>query len=125
MFKNLMSFAMVRTNTQALGFYLAYSLIAILIGGIFGGIGAVVAVPAVHQGFAEGVRVGAKWGAISVLPYILFINLAIVVKKKLGIGYYILSLVSLILAIIAGALLGLIPAAFMTTRQGLVKQAEE
>jgi hypothetical protein len=112
---------MVRTGKQALGFYIVYSLIAMLIVGLVGMIGYVAMGLAGEprtftQSYEVGHKIGATWGIISLLPYVLFISTAIVVKKKLGIGYYVLCLVNLILTILAGPILGLMPVAFMTTR---------
>jgi len=114
MFKGLTTFEMARSPLQAFGFYLFYFLIGILIGGLVGAM-ATMAMHADTQqdAFAEGLR----WGTIFAVPYTLAISLTIVVKKKLGPGYYVLALVCGVLGLAGGALLGLIPAAFMTTRQ--------
>ena len=122
MFKDLMSFATVRTPIQALGFYIVYLLIGILIGGLFGGIGGIVVNPSQA---ASALAVGAKWGQLASLPYVLILAVTIVVKKKLGLGYYVLSLTGPLLALFGGAILGLIPVAFITTRQVQQEQPAE
>jgi hypothetical protein len=113
MFKDLMSFEMVRTPVQALGFYIAYLLIGILIGALLGGVGATV----MGATGSNAAAVGLQWGAISAIAYSFVIGAVIVVKKKLGLGYYALFLLGAVLAIFGGGILGLLPAAFLTTRQ--------
>jgi hypothetical protein len=115
MFKDLMAFAMVRTPLQAFGFYIVYFLIGLLVGALGGTLGG--AFTGVAPG-ADSFAVGAKWGLVFVVPYVLLVGLIVAFNKKLGLGYYVLALVGAILAVLGGGLLGLIPAAFMTTRQG-------
>lgn len=98
------------------GFYIVYFLIGLLVGALGGTLGGAV------TGAAPGpdsFAVGLKWGIFFVVPYVLIVGLVIPFKKKLGLGYYVLGLVGGIVAVYGGGLLGLIPAAFMTTRQTL------
>lgn len=114
MFKGLTTFEMARSPLQAFGFYIFYFVIGVLIGAVVGALGSAVMHAETQQAaFDEGLR----WGTIFAVPYVLAIALTIVVKKKLGPGYYVLAVVCGLLGLAGGALLGLIPAAFMTTRQ--------
>ncbi|MFI4919909.1 MAG: hypothetical protein ACHP65_10185 [Legionellales bacterium] len=122
MFKGLMSFAMVRTPVQALGFYIVYLLIGMLIGGLAGAIGGIVMGPSPGS---SSIEVGLKWGMLANIPYVLAIGAVIVAKKKLGLGYYVLALVGAIVAIFGGSMFGLIPAAFITTRKVRHEQPAE
>ena len=113
MFSNLTAFAMVRTGKQALGFYIVYLVIAIIVGGIAGGLGGLITSAAQEP---VDMQVGVKWGAAAAVVYVILIGMIIVIRKKLGIGYVILALVGGLLALVGGGVLGLIPAALMTTR---------
>ncbi len=113
MFSNLTAFAMVRTGKQALGFYIVYLVIAIIVGGIAGGLGGLITSAAQEP---VDMQVGVKWGAAAAVVYVILIGMIIVIRKKLGIGYVILALVGGLLALLGGGVLGLIPAALMTTR---------
>ncbi|HUW97477.1 MAG TPA: hypothetical protein VMV40_01355 [Acidiferrobacter sp.] len=113
MFKGLLSFGMVRTPLQAFGFYVAYLLVGVLIGALAGGLSAVAGGTPGVSNFALGLRYGAVAGTI----YVAAIGITVVAKKNLGFGYYLLALLGAIMALFGGALLGLIPVAFMTTRQ--------
>jgi hypothetical protein len=108
-----MSFAMVRTPLQALGFDIVYFLIGLLVGAFGGTLGG--AVTGAAPG-ADSFAVGLRWGVFFVVPYVLFMGLVIPFIKKLGLGYYVLGLVGGIVAVYGGAFIGLIPATFMTTR---------
>jgi hypothetical protein len=114
MFKGLMSFEMTRTGVQALGFYIVYFLIGLLIGGLAGTISGLVVEhdASAEARFAEGLR----WGIMAVIPYVLAMGLTVVIKKKLGLGYYALCIVCACVAAYGGAFIGLMPIAFMTTR---------
>ena len=113
MFSNLTAFAMVRTGKQALGFYIVYLVIAIIVGGIAGGLGGLITSAAQEP---VDMQVGVKWGAAAAVVYVILIGMIIVMRIKLGIGYVILALVGGLLALLGGGVLGLIPAALMTTR---------
>ncbi|MFA5840078.1 MAG: hypothetical protein WC890_05410 [Candidatus Margulisiibacteriota bacterium] len=110
MFKNLGDLAYKRVGWEILGFYLAYLgliiLLAILIGAIGGSMGVIDA--------GGGIQLGTIVAVISclVLSFLL-------IQKKNALGnfpYILLAILSGILAVIGGGLLGLIPIAYLSSR---------
>jgi len=104
-----------RSFIQALGFYLAYLFLFALLGALAGTIqGVVIPEASFEAGYMSGVRIGAL---LSVVVSPLFALLVLYQKKQLNnFGYIILVVVSGILAGFGGFLMGLIPVAFLTTR---------
>ena len=114
MFRKLTQFDYRRSTTEAIGFYLAYLLFLALIAGL---ITAVVA-----RNFNESVVIGARI-AVIVSPMISFFVLY--KKKRLkNFGYLLLIVLSGILAMLLGLLLGLIPAAYLTTLESATNDFE-
>ena len=113
MFKNLSYFSMKRTGKQAVGFYLAYFVLLVLIAGIAGGI------TGVFMGSAQAVQqVAIKVGTGTVTIVCLFLGYKILDAKK-RIGNYpdmVLVCLSGACALMGGALLGLLPLAYLTTK---------
>lgn len=124
MFKNLFDFTYQRTVKEAFGFYIAYLLLILISGVILGGAlgGFFVAEDTFEAGYDFGVKIGIIFAVI----VCLYISISLVVKKKLytNFGFVLLSLCSGILALIGGALLGLIIPAFFTTRQVMIEKTE-
>lgn len=111
MFGRLSDFGHQRSMVQALGFYLAYLVAGIALLALIGGIAGLV-VPGF--GFDGGLTLGTI-GAIIMSPVLSLLILR--AKGLLGhIGFLLLVLVSGGLAAVGGLLLGLIVAAFLTTR---------
>lgn len=112
MFKSLMDFGYKRTIKQAIGFYLAYFTLTVLISALVAGI---VALIINSDSFGFGVRIG---NIVAILMSVL-LSLLVVNKKKLfnNFWYVVLIIISGLLAILLGALAGLIPAAYLTTKQ--------
>ncbi len=110
MFSQLTNFGYERTGKQALGFYLAYLLLVLLVGGIAGGIAGVITGGEDHEFL---MRVG---GGIAILVCLL---LAVLVVSAKGLWSSFLALLLVLaaggLAAVLGALLGLIPVAYLST----------
>ena len=107
MFKKLFDLGYKRNTTEALEFYLVY-FVLILIGS------AVVTYLIGAQDFQRGLRAGTFFAATIVLA----LSLVILSKRRLvsHLNYLLLGLFSVVLAVIGGALLGLIPLAVLSTK---------
>ncbi len=114
MFKTLTDLGMKRTGKQALGFYLAYLLLFMVVGGLLGGVAGLSGVNSGSGGFDTGMRLGVT------VSVILSLGLSILIlrakKKQNSFGLILIALLSGLLAILGGGLLGLIPVAFLTTK---------
>jgi len=110
-FTNLTDFAYKRTTKQALGFYLAYLLLIIILGALSG---VLAGLALGENSYAIGLRVGNMVAILSVLV----LSFVILHKKSLfkNFSLIIIALLSGVLAIIGGGLLGLIPAAYLTKK---------
>ena len=113
MFSNLTDFSYQRTGKQAVGFYFAYLGMLLVCGFLVGFVWAIVT--GIND-FAVSVRVGQVLGVIAVLTLSF-----LVLKNKKLIGefkYILLLLLSGVLAIFGGGLIGLILVAYLTTQKG-------
>jgi len=112
MFKNLTNFVYKRNVKEAIGFYIAYLVLVILVAMVLGGIFELVTG---DESFEFGLRIG------NVVAIIASVGLFFLILKKKNLmgrfGYIILGLISGLLAFYGGGLLGLIPVAFLTTRE--------
>lgn len=110
MFNHLVDFGFKRSVWQAVGFYFAYLLFVILLAVLASGIASVN----YEDNFSLGRQIGTITGTIAIF------GLGILVlkgKKRLThFGYLCLVILSGIFAVFWGGLLGLIPIAFLTTR---------
>ena len=114
MFRRLTDFGHQRTLVEAIGFYLVYFILGIVIAGLLG----VVAAPLTGMpGFEGGMLVGTIF-AIVACPVLSF---AILYKKGLlrHVGYLLVALLSVAGAAVAGLLLGLVFVAFLSTRRAV------
>jgi hypothetical protein len=112
MFKNLLNFSYKRSGVEAVGFYLAYFLLILLVAFLFGGLCGVI--------FPDHAAViGYRIGVVLAVCLCLYLSFLILVKKSLlnHYGYLLLAILSGILAVFGGGILGLIPVAFLTTRK--------
>ncbi len=119
MFKNLMVFSYKRNWKEAIGFYIVFILICLVLGGIGGALSYNGSSTAnAQQTYEQGVHVGT-WIA---LIYCLVIAGILVNTKKLytNFGYILLVIATGILSVFGGALLGLIIPAIITTRANKV-----
>ena len=114
MFKHLLLFEKDRTPKEALGFYLAYLLLSAILGGLLAFLFAPYD-PLMSN--AEAVQSGAAVGAYFAPIFCLAVSFTILYKKKklLSFELVLIGLVSGICAIFLGALLGLVPIAYLTT----------
>jgi len=115
MFKKITDFAYRRTALEALGFYLAYFLLGGLLGALIGGLAAAIKGDAT---FASSYITGASVGQVVAIIFCLIIAI-LVVKAKNGFknfSYILLIVLSGLLAVFGGNLVGLIPVAYLTTR---------
>lgn len=108
MFKNLVDFSYKRKGKEAVGFYLAYLLLGILIGG------ALTAIVGQDNSFYSGLAIGAHIAVI----FVFVIGILILSQRKRYKNslYIILVLVSVLLSQLAGDLGGLILLAYLTTK---------
>jgi hypothetical protein len=120
MFKNLTNFSYKRNWKEALGFYLAFGLLAMFLGGL---VGILQAAMSTGQDITVSKYLNEHGSLIMIMSslYCFIVAIIILGKKKLfkNFGYILLSVLTAILAVVGGALLGLIVPAFMTTRQPL------
>ena len=116
MFSRLTDFSYKRNRKEALEFYLAYLLLSILLGGLVGGVYGMAT--GRTQG-AEGFQAGIRAGHVCSIVLITIISLATLKSKRLfgHFGYWLLAIVIVLLTLLAGAIFGLIPLAFLTTRE--------
>ena len=111
MFGQLSDFGHQRSAVQALGFYLAYLLTGIIFLALLGAVAGMI-VPGF--GFEGGLTLGTI-GAVIISPVLALLVLR--AKGLLGnIGFLVLALLSGGAAAVGGLILGLIVAAFLTTR---------
>lgn len=121
MFKNLTDFSYKRNWQEAIGFYLAYLLLGMVLAGIAGALtGILSGANTFSRGFNQGLGVGAT---ISVV-FSLIISGLLLKEKKLfrNFGYVLLILLGGILAV-GGLLLGLVIPAFISTRGATVAES--
>ena len=111
MFKKLTEFGYVRTALEAFGFYLAYLLLFILLGGLTGGILGALGV----------IDLDTIMHAGMILASVLSVVLSFLVLSQKGLtgnfAYLLLIPVSGIAGFYGGGFLSLIIVAFLTTRK--------
>lgn len=111
MFKNLTNFSYKRNWKEAIGFYLAFFLVCIILGAIAGA--------SVGISGAMDVYKSRRAGTVVSVIFCLIVSGLLLKEKKLfkNFGYILLALLSGLLAVFGGSLLGLIIPAFMTTKE--------
>ena len=111
MFKNLTNYSYRRTKKEAAGFYIAYLVLTILLGTL---VSAIVGLILGRSSFDLGVRIGT----LTALVVSMGLSFAIIKRKNImnNLGLIILALLSGVLALLGGGLLGLIPTAYLSTR---------
>lgn len=118
MFQNLFNLGYTRTKKEAFGFYIAYLLLTMFLGALFAGL--VVLLMGVNEAeaFEQGVRVGTYIAvAVSVI-----MSFMVVRAKHLSshFGYMLLSIGAGFIALGIGGIGGLIPVAYLTTRESKI-----
>ena len=111
MFKKLTEFNHKRTSKEALGFYLAYLLLIVILSALIGGIFGLV----IGEGSIE---LGMRLGGFVAVVVCLVISFMLLSKKNLmyNFGMLLLALLSGLLAFFGGGILGLIPVAYLSTK---------
>jgi hypothetical protein len=115
MFQNIFDYSFKRTTSQAIGFYIIHLILIIITAGLIAGI---IGTAVNNNTF----QFGARIGQISAVIACIALGLVIIKKKQLTNNpmYLILALVAGLIAYFAGGLLGLIPVAYLTTRDKTV-----
>lgn len=117
MFKNLANFSYKRNWKEAIGFYVAYTFVGLIVGGIVSGLAG--SLQLYSTGADKPIDVGLlALGDVLAIIYSLIISFMVLIQRKLhkNFGWIILALMSGIIALLGGWLLGLALPAFMTTR---------
>lgn len=120
MFSHLTDFGYRRTTKQALGFYLAYFVLFLLLAGV---VGAFVALTTANQ--ENIIELSTRMGILTAVVACTALAIAVVVKKHLA-GHFpslLIAIASGVCALFGGALLGLLPVAYLTTRPAGTKVA--
>lgn len=115
MFNKLNDFSYQRSTKEAIGFYLAYLLLIVLVS-----IGLSIPASIIFAGNEmEAYRVGSMVGIITAISISMGTSILIIREKKLTKNTGLLLLVPLagVLAFLAGGLGGLIPSAYLSTRK--------
>jgi hypothetical protein len=117
MFEGLFDFSLQRTPLQALGFYLFYFAIAVLIGGLTTFAALSLGYISIPTGdFAAGFQAGAKIGRW-IAPIVPIVVAGMVASTRpLGPAIFLLTLLALFLALVTGWFAAGIPIAILTTR---------
>lgn len=124
MFSNLVNFGFKRNFIQAVGFYIAYLVLTILVAVLL------AAVIGMATGNSESFEFGLMIGNVSAILVILGLSYLILDEKNLlrSFPFILLSLIAGVLAYFGGGMLGLIPIAYLTTREskvGITQQVPE
>lgn len=109
MFQHLLDFDFKRSGVQALGFYIAWLVLITLVGALLGAIGGMINPETAYQ---TGVRIGT---VMAIVASVALCGLIIQAKKRITFPMILLAVFSGFLAFLGGGVLGLIPAAYLTT----------
>ena len=112
MFSQLADFGFKRTAKQAFGFYISYLLLAFVLGAVIGGIAGLLNPDNPQQA-------GFLAGQIFAVPYVMTLAILVTVNRSLLKSFPVIFLLALtaLLSLALGALGGLIPVSFLTTRE--------
>jgi uncharacterized membrane protein YhdT len=113
-FKDLFAFEKERNAREALGFYLAYLVLFMVLAFLIGGVAAVMLG---FEDFEDGIIVGTLLAIVvcTALPFIVLYK-----KNQLkNYGLVLIALSSGICALLSGLLLGLIPVSYLTTKKDI------
>ncbi len=115
MFKHLTDFGYERNKKEALGFYLVYLLLFVLIGAMIAAIIG-VATHTIPKNFSDTFTKGEEVGAIIVGLGSAALSITILsAKKESRYGFVLLALIGGVLCLFGGGLLGFIIPAYFTT----------
>lgn len=123
MFNELTNFALTRGSKEAFGFYCAYFLLII--------IGAMAFSAAVGGLFFQnmnpehGFLLGQRIGAVVALIACMFLAYRVLESKQLmkNFSSYMYLVATALFALLGGALLGMIPVAYLTTKKSLAEES--
>jgi TIR domain len=110
MFQEIMNFAYQRTTKQAIGWYLMYLVICVVMGFAVGHIAGMFSTP------GGAANVGLMAGQISAIPYHVALGVLLLWHRDKSASNIMLVLLSVMLSIALGAFGGLIPLAFLSRR---------
>ncbi len=114
MFKELFNFSFRRNALQAFGWYLSFFLLASIAGGVAGGtVGFILRIEA---NFNNIVKWSETAGLIASLFMEIVLGYMLVKSRELRFMNVLLVLIGALLSLFIGALGGLIPLAYLTTR---------
>ena len=115
MFTRLTDLGFKRSATQALGFYLAYLFLGMLVGGLSSAVAGMLGL--VENNFSGGVDAGA----LAIIPVCIALAITVGVKKGIALEFKMLVLYAItgICAVLLGALLGLVIPAYLTTLESV------
>jgi hypothetical protein len=110
MFQEIMNFAYQRTTKQAIGWYLMYFVICVVMGFAVGRIAGAASSP------ADAANIGMIAGQLSAIPYHIALGILLLRHRAKSASNVVLVLVSVVLSVALGALGGLIPLALLSRR---------
>lgn len=116
MFNELNNFAFTRSSKEAFGFYCAYFLLIVLGAGVFSGAVGELFLPDMDP--ERSFELGQRIGAVVALIACMFLAYRILDSKQLikNFSSYAYLAVTALCALLGGALLGMIPVAYLTTK---------
>ena len=116
MFKNLFDLSVKRTGIEILGFYLFYSIAGSIAAGFICGILIFILHP--QSLITNDIqRLASLYGAIAAILYGVGLSLAIIASKKIFNSFkaVMLTIIAVVLLFFFGALVGMIPVAYLTS----------
>jgi drug/metabolite transporter (DMT)-like permease len=125
MFQHLTDFAYQRTKKQALGFYIAYLALIIAIGGL---LGIFIQATSPSQKDMSGTLYYTGSLLAILAPFLLALTVAVSKRIYTQVSVILVIILSGVFGSVAGGMLGLIPVAYLTTRENKNKgttQGEE
>lgn len=116
MFKNLFDLSQKRAGLEIFGFYLFYSVVGSIAAGFICGILIFLLHP---QAFVTNdiQRLASLYGAVAAILYCVMLSLLIIASKKIFNSFkaVLLTIITVILSALFGALAGMIPVAYLTS----------
>jgi len=114
MFAEIMNFSYRRNWLQAVGWYLMFLVIGIVLGAVVGRMAGIAT-----TSFAEGFDIGNKAGQLSAIPYHIVLATLLLWQRPKDATNILLALAGVAISALLGALGGLIPLAVVATRPPL------
>jgi len=113
MFRDVFTFAVKRTAAQALTFYIFWVVLTVIFAAVVSGFVASGATTSASASFDLGVHIGS---AIAIAFSVLLSLLTLIAKKKTNSPVaWVMFVLAAVLSYLGGALLGMIPLAYLTT----------